>query len=200
MPRISSPSELEEIRKEIQAKRDPNKLRITICSGTGCHAYGSERVTSAFEEASKQLGCENETEIKRTGCHGFCERGTLVVVYPEEVCYTQVQPEDASEIIMSVKEGKIVSRLLYTEPVTGEKITREPDIPFYKHQQRTVFGPNRWIDPRSIEDYLSIGGYSALAKALFQMTADEVLEEVKKANLRGRGGGGRSGWRKVEEE
>jgi len=190
MPRINSPSELEEIRKEIQAKRDPDKLCITICSGTGCHAYGSERVNSAFEEAIKKLGCENEIEIKRTGCHGFCERGTLVVIYPEEVCYTQVQPEDANEIVLSVKEGKIVSRLLYTDPVSGEKITREPDIPFYKHQQRTVFGPNRWIDPRSIEDYLSIGGYSALAKALFQMTADEVLEEVKRANLRGRGGGG----------
>jgi NADH-quinone oxidoreductase subunit F len=110
-----------------------------------------------------------------------------------------VKPEDASEIVQSVKDKKIVERLLYSDPLTGKKIVREPEIPFYKNQQRLVFGPNRWIDPKSIEDYIYIGGYSALAKALSQMTPGQVLEEIKKANLRGRGGGGFPAGKKWEE-
>ena len=190
MPRLNSPSELEELRREILAKRDPNKPCIAICSGTGCHAYGSEKVNAAFEEEIKKQRLEGEIDSRRTGCHGFCERGTLVVIYPEEICYTQVQPEDAAEVVQSVKERKVVDRLLYTDLTTGEKIVKESEIPFYKNQSRIVFGPNRWIDPKSIEDYLALGGYGALAKALFQMTPEHVLEEVKEANLRGRGGGG----------
>jgi len=190
MPRVNSPSELEKLRAEILSKRDPDKPCIAICSGTGCHAYGSERVNAAFEEELKKQGLEGKIDIRRTGCHGFCERGTLVVIYPDEICYTNVQPEDAIEVVQSVKEKKVIDRLLYSDPVTGEKITREPDIPFYKHQQRIIFGPNRWIDPKNIEDYISLGGYSALSKALFQMTPDQVLQEVKRANLRGRGGAG----------
>ena len=89
-----------------------------------------------------------------------------------------------------MKEKKIVDRLLYVDPVTGEKTTRESDIPFYKHQRRLVFGPNRKIDPQAIEDYLAIGGYRALAKALFEMTPQQVIGEVKKSKLRGRGGAG----------
>jgi len=190
MPRVNSPSELEKLRAEILSKRDPDKPCVAICSGTGCHAYGSERVNAAFEEELKKQGLEGKIDIRRTGCHGFCERGTLVVIYPDEICYTNVQPEDAIEVVQSVKEKKVIDRLLYSDPVTGEKITREPDIPFYKHQQRIIFGPNRWIDPKNIEDYISLGGYSALSKALFQMTPDQVLQEVKRANLRGRGGAG----------
>ena len=197
MSRLNSPSELGELRQEILAKRDPNKPCITICSGTGCHAYGSERVNAAFEEEVKRQGVEKEIDTRRTGCHGFCERGTLVVIYPEEICYTHVQPEDAAEVVQSVKERKVVDRLLYTDP-TGKKITHELEIPFYKNQQRIVFGPNRWIDPKSIEDYLALGGYSGLSKALFQMTPEKVLEEIKKANLRGRGGGGFPAGRKWE--
>ncbi|MFB0556297.1 MAG: NADH-ubiquinone oxidoreductase-F iron-sulfur binding region domain-containing protein [Dehalococcoidia bacterium] len=190
MLQLNSPSELEELRQEILAKRDPNKPCIAICSGTGCHAYGSEKVNATFKEEIKKQGLEGEIDIRRTGCHGFCERGTLVVIYPEEICYTHVQPGDAAEVVQHVKEKKVVDRLLYTDPTTGEKIIKEPEIPFYKNQSRIVFGPNRWIDPKSIEDYLALGGYSALAKALLQMTPEQVLREVKKANLRGRGGGG----------
>ena len=198
MRRISSATELEKLREEILSKRDPNKPCITICSGTGCHAYGSERVNAAFEEEIKKQGLEGKIDMRRTGCHGFCERGTLVVIYPEEICYTHVQPEDAAEVIQSVKEKKVVERLLYVEPTTGEKITRESEIPFYKYQERIIFGPNRRIDPKNIEDYIALGGYGALAKALFQMTPEQVLEEVKKANLRGRGGGGFPAGRKWE--
>ncbi|MHC1635991.1 MAG: NADH-ubiquinone oxidoreductase-F iron-sulfur binding region domain-containing protein [Candidatus Methanospirareceae archaeon] len=190
MPRLRSAEELEKLRQQILSKIDPNKPCITLCSGTACLASGSDRVAEAIREELRKQGLEGKIDFKRTGCHGFCEKGPIVVIYPEEICYLKVTPEDAPEIVSSVKEGRIIERLLYTDPVTGEKIAREGDIPFYKHQMRIVFGPNRKIDPKNIEDYIAIGGYSALAKALFEMTPEEVLEEVKKANLRGRGGGG----------
>lgn len=190
MPRLNSPAELEELRQKILSKRDPNKRCITICSGTGCHAYGSEKVNAAFAEESKKQRLKAEVDIRRTGCHGFCERGTLVVIYPEEICYVNVQPEDAAEVVQSVKENKVINRLLYVDPTTGKKVIHESEIPFYKYQNRIVFGNNRQIDPRSIDDYIALGGYSALSKALFQMSPEQVMEEVKRSGLRGRGGGG----------
>lgn len=190
MPGLSSPAELEELRQKILSKRDPNKPCITICSGTGCHAYGSEKVNAALEKEVKRQGLKAEVNIRRTGCHGFCERGTLVVIYPEEICYVNVQPEDAAEVVRSAKENKVIDRLLYVDPATGERVIHESEIPFYKHQNRIVFGNNRHIDPRSIDDYIALGGYSALSKALSQMTPEAVLEEVKRSGLRGRGGGG----------
>jgi NADH-quinone oxidoreductase subunit F len=199
MSRIGSFAELDKLRQEIKGKRDPNRTCITLCSGTACHASASENVNEALEKELEGRGLRGKIDIRRTGCHGFCEQGPLVVIYPEETCYTKVKPEDASEIVQSVKDKKIVERLLYSDPLTGKKIVREPEIPFYKNQQRLVFGPNRWIDPKSIEDYIYIGGYSALAKALSQMTPGQVLEEIKKANLRGRGGGGFPAGKKWEE-
>jgi len=195
---LQSPSELEKIRQDILSRRDPNKPCITICSGTGCCAYGSEKVFRSFEEAIKNQGLEGQIDLRRTGCHGFCERGTLVVIYPDETCYIQVQPEDVPEVISSVEEGKAIERLLYVDPVTGERITCESEIPFYKHQNRMIFGNNRRIDPKNIEDYLALGGYSALAKALHEMSPEQVLEEVKQSKLRGRGGGGFPTGRKWE--
>jgi len=199
MSRVNSFAELEKLRQEIKAGRDPNKACITLCSGTACSASASESVNEALERELKTQGLRGEIDIRRTGCHGFCEQGPLVVIYPEETCYIKVKPKDAAEIVQSVKERKVVDRLLYTNPATGEKIVRESEIPFYKNQQRIIFGPNRWIDPKSIEDYLYIDGYSALSKAFAQMTPAQVLEEIKKANLRGRGGGGFPAGRKWEE-
>jgi NADP-reducing hydrogenase subunit HndC len=199
MARINSFAELEKLRQEIKGKRDPSKPCITLCSGTACYASASESVNEALERELDRQGLKNEIGLRRTGCHGFCEQGPLVVIYPEETCYTKVKPEDAAEIVQGVKEKKVIERLLYSDPVTGEKIVRESEIPFYKNQHRLVFGPNRWIDPKSIEDYLYIDGYSALAKALSQMTSDQVLEEVKKPNFGGRGGGGFPAGKKWEE-
>jgi NADH-quinone oxidoreductase subunit F len=199
MSRISSFAELEKLRQEIKGKKDPNKPCITLCSGTACHASASENVNEALDKELEVQGLNGKIDIRRTGCHGFCEQGPLVVIYPEETCYTKVKPEDAAEIVQSVKDKRIVDRLLYSDPITGKKIVHEPEIPFYKNQQRLVFGPNRWIDPKSIEDYIYIGGYNALAKALSRMTPDQVLGEVKKANLRGRGGGGFPAGKKWEE-
>ena len=199
MSRINSPAELEEFRKGILSKRDPNKPCITLCSGSACHASGSGDVAASLEEEIEKQGLSAEVDIRRTGCHGFCERGPIIVIHPEEICYFQIEPKDVPEIIsQTIKEKKIIERLLYTDPETHEKIIHESDIPFYKHQERLVFGSNGSIDPKSIDDYLAIGGYAALAKALSGMSAEQVLEEVKKSNLRGRGGGGFPAGRKWE--
>jgi len=200
MPRINSPAELEELRKGILSKRDPNKPCITLCSGTACHASGSAEVAASIEQELKKQKLSDKVDFRMTGCHGFCERGPIVVIHPEGICYLQIKPEDVPEIIsQTVKGKKVVERLLYTDPTTNKKIIHESEIPFYKNQERLVFGSNGKIDPKSIDDYLALGGYSALAKALSQMTPEQVLEEVKKSNLRGRGGGGFPAGRKWEE-
>ncbi|MBW1797158.1 MAG: 4Fe-4S binding protein [Deltaproteobacteria bacterium] len=199
MPRINSPTELEKFRQGILSKRNPNKPCITLCSGSACHATGSGEVAASIEEEIKNQGLSDEVDIRKTGCHGFCERGPIIVIHPEEICYFQIKPEDVPEIVSrTIKEKKVIERLLYTDPGTNEKIVHESEIPFYKNQERLVFGSNGSIDPKSIDDYLAIGGYSALAKIFSGMTAEQVLEEVKKSNLRGRGGGGFPAGRKWE--
>jgi NADP-reducing hydrogenase subunit HndC len=199
MSTINSPAELEELRNTILAQRDPNKPCITLCSGSACHASGSKEVAASLEAEVQKQGLSDEVDIRRTGCHGFCERGPIIVVHPEEICYFQIKPEDVPEIISrTIKEKKVVERLLYNDPGTDEKIIHESDIPFYKHQARLVFGSNGNIDPKSVDDYLAIGGYAALVKVLCHMSPEEVVAEVKKSNLRGRGGGGFPAGRKWE--
>ncbi len=191
MLKINSPVELEEFRKDILSKRDPKKPCLTLCSGTACHATGSKEVALAIEQELEKQSLKEEVDFRRTGCHGFCEKGPIVIIFPEEICYLQVTPEDVPDIFsQTLKEKKVVDRLLYVDPTTCEKVTYESDIPFYKNQERLVFGTNQKIDPTSVEDYLAIGGYQALAKALFEMTPEQVIKEVKGAKLRGRGGGG----------
>ena len=198
MPRLNSAADLEKFRKGILAKRDPNKLCVTVCSGTGCHAYGCGGVAEAFVNEIKSKNLQAKVDVRKTGCHGFCERGTVVIVLPDEICYLHVKPDDVSEIVQkTLIEKKTVDRLLYEGP-DGKKVVREGEIPFYKHQNRVIFGNNRFIDPRNIDDYIALGGYGALAKALFEMSPEQVLGEVKKSNLRGRGGGGFPTGRKWE--
>ncbi|MCK4782375.1 MAG: SLBB domain-containing protein, partial [Desulfobacteraceae bacterium] len=164
---------------------------ISICGGTGCHAYRCEDVASALKAEIKQQGLSDEVELKMTGCHGFCERGPLLVLYPPKIFYQRVTPDDAPEIISeTVLKGNIIDRLLYADPVSGKKVHFESDVPFYKGQHRLVFGNNGLIDPANIEDYLAIGGYSALSKVLFVMQPEEVIGEIRESGLRGRGGGG----------
>ncbi|OGQ93366.1 MAG: NADH dehydrogenase [Deltaproteobacteria bacterium RIFOXYC2_FULL_48_10] len=188
---LKTPAQLEDFRKGLLSQRDPNKPCITLCSGSACHASGSGEVAARLEEELKTQGLTDAVDIRRTGCHGFCERGPIIVIHPDEICYFQIQPDDVAEIITeTIKGKKIIDRLLYNDPVVNEKIIHESKIPFYKNQERLVFGSNGSIDPKSIDDYLAIGGYSALSKALTTMTDLDVLGEVKKANLRGRGGAG----------
>jgi len=199
MRKIKSPSDLEKLKQEILAKRDPQKTRIAICAGTGCLALGARKVITTFKEELKKWGLENKVEIRETGCPGFCEKGTIVVIYPEGIYYLQVQPGDVPEIVeKTLMEKKLVERLLYTDPVTNEIAIHEDEIPFYKHQMRLLIGNNIKVNPKNIDDYVALGGYRALAKALSEMTQGEVTEEVKRANLRGRGGGGFPAGRKWE--
>ncbi len=197
--KIKSPLDLEKLRQAILAKTDSQKTHVAICAGTGCLALGAREVITAFKEELKKRGLENEVEIRETGCPGFCEKGTIVVSYPEGIYYLQVQPGDVQEIVeKTLVEKEIVERLLYTDPVTNEKAIPEDEIPFYKHQMRLLIGNNIKIDPKNIEDYIALGGYNAVAKALSEMTPVEVIEEIKRANLRGRGGGGFPAGRKWE--
>lgn len=199
MALIKSPEELEKLRAEILSRRDPAKPCISICAGAGCLASGAAEVIEAFETEIAKQGLEAEVDTRGTGCPGFCERGPLLVIFPEEICYLKVQPEDVPEIVsQTIKEKKIVERLLYEDPSTNETVTKESDIPYYKHQHKLILCDNIKIDSKKIDDYLAIGGYSALAKVLFEMTPEQVLEEIKKSNLRGRGGGGFPAGRKWE--
>ncbi len=191
MPRINSKAELKALRTNITSKRDLSKPYITICSGTACHATGSDAVAAAIQAELEKQGLTEDVGVRRTGCHGFCERGPIIVIYPGELCYLNVTPEDVPEIIAkTIKGNEIIERLLYYDSSTGERIVHEQEIPFYKYQTRVVFSGNLWVDPTNINDYIALGGYLALAKVLHEMTPEEVLEEVKSANLRGRGGGG----------
>jgi NADH:ubiquinone oxidoreductase subunit F (NADH-binding)/(2Fe-2S) ferredoxin/NAD-dependent dihydropyrimidine dehydrogenase PreA subunit len=197
---LSSVAELEELRDRILGQRNLEKTSISVCSGTGCHAYSSEDVANALAGEIKKQGLSNEVELKVTGCHGFCERGPLVVIYPQKIFYQRVTSDDVPQIVTdTVIKGKIINRLLYADPATDKKIKFEPDVPFYKKQQRVVFGNNGIIDPTSIGDYITIGGYSALSRVLSRMKPEEVIEEIRQAGLRGRGGGGFPTARKWDE-
>ncbi|MGI6307255.1 MAG: NADH-ubiquinone oxidoreductase-F iron-sulfur binding region domain-containing protein [Dethiobacteria bacterium] len=191
MARIKSAEDFEKVRQEILSHRDADRPCISICAGASCLASGAGEVIAAFKAELAQQGLTTTVETKGTGCPGFCEKGPVVVIYPEEICYLQVKPEDVPEIVsQTIKEKKVVERLLYVEPSTGEKVTREADIPFYKYQERLLISNNIKIDPQSIEDYLAIGGYFALVKVLYHLTPEQVLEEIKSSGLRGRGGAG----------
>jgi NADH-quinone oxidoreductase subunit F len=191
MPRINSAAELDALRKDFLFRKDPEKPAIAICSGAGCHGLGNGGVILAFEEEIEKHGLADTVDIRATGCHGMCEQGPNVVIYPEEITYVKVTPEDVPEIVKQTVQGKkVVDRLVYADAVSGEKAVHLNEIPFYKYQSRLLIGNNTRIDPANIDDYIAIGGYAALSKALFEMKPEDVLGEVKKANLRGRGGGG----------
>jgi NADH-quinone oxidoreductase subunit F len=186
--RLNSPKELEALRKRIIKSRDPKKPCLAICGGTGCLALGAADVISGFRGEIKERGLN--VDLRITGCPGFCERGPLVVIEPENVLYQRVRAEDVGKIVSrTVEKGKIVDELLYYD-VAGRKVVQEGEVPFYLKQKRLLLANNSKIDPNNIDDYLAVGGYSALSKALFKMSPEEIIEEIKKSGLRGRGGGG----------
>jgi NADH-quinone oxidoreductase subunit F len=188
--KLKSPGELEALRSSILKKRDPDKPCITVCNGTGCQAYGSKSIVATFQDEVKKQNLGAKVDVKAIGCPGFCERGTLVVIKPKDIFYQRVRAKDVPEILSeTIGKGNVINRLLYTDRTTNVKVTREGEVPFYKRQMRLIIGKNGLIDPTSIDDYLAIGGYTALAKAL-KMTPEQIIDEVKKSGLRGRGGAG----------
>ncbi len=189
--RLSNVRDLEDLRRALQSMKKTTGVYISICGGTGCRASGALDVYDAFADEIEKREIQLNVQLKETGCHGFCEKGPLVVVYPKKIFYQHVQPEDVPEIIeLTVLNDTIIDRLVYQDQQTNEKIKFEPEIPFYKNQTRVIFAANGEIDPTEIDDYIMKGGYSALAKAFHHMSPEIIIAEVKKSGLRGRGGAG----------
>lgn len=200
MKKIKNLKEFEKLKKNIIQQQKSKKPSIIISEkSTCCYLSGSKEVVEAFEDELKNFKLKNKIDIKTTGCLGFCEIEPIVIIEPKGIVYQKVKKEDVIEIITeTLFNNIIVERLLYINPVTKRKCTTEENMPFYKKQQRIILGNNRKIDPNSIEDYIAIGGYNSLAKTLFNMKPEKVIYEIKKAGLRGRGGGGFPTGRKWE--
>ena len=199
MTKLTTIDTLETLRKSIIKKRDPKKTCITICGGTGCHAHGCEQVAAALKQEIKQQRLAAKVDVRITGCHGFCERGSLLVIQPQNIFYQQVRVKDVPAIISeTIGKGIILNKFLFTIAETGNKVVHEEEVSFYKKQKRLVLGNNGLIDPVVIDDYLAVGGYAALGKVLSTLSPEEVIGEIKKSGLRGRGGGGFPTGRKWE--
>ncbi len=197
--RIESREQFEALRSRLQARESGRKQQVLVCCGTGCLASGSKKVAETFaaEIAARGLDADVGCFVKTTGCHGFCERGPLVALQPSGVLYTKVRPKRVAEIVeKTLLGGEVIPGLLYKEPVSGERIEQYAEIPFYKNQVRVAMRNIGRIDPTDILDAIAAGAYAGLAKALFAMSPDEVIEEVAVAGQRGRGGAGFSTARK----
>ncbi len=191
MKRISSIVDLENLRESILQKRGSKKTIIRLCLSTGCRAQKSVKVIEALEDEITKQGLQDKVAIKKTGCHGFCEMGPIMVIEPANIFYRQVKPKDVGDIISeTVLHGNVVKRLLWKDPQTKELTNTEHDLPVYKKQKKNISYNSGKIDPTDIDDYLAVGGYSALGKALTTMTPAQVVETVVSSGLRGRGGGG----------
>ncbi len=166
------------------------RSHILVCSGTGCHASGSLVLKEALEAEIARVGLDKEVKVIETGCFGFCRLGPNMMVYPEGVFYCQVHEQDVPQIVEEhLLKGRVVERLLYTEPQTEKSVVDFEDIPFFQKQTRIVLEDCGVINPESIREYIARDGYFGLAKAL-QMKPEEVIDTVKKSGLRGRGGAG----------
>jgi len=174
--------------------------RILVCCGTGCLASGAQEVAEAFAQQMAALGDDRRElnlVVKETGCHGFCEKGPLVVLMPEETFYKGVKPKHVPQIMeQSVQGGEIIEELLYRDLESGAPVEKYHDIPFYAQQTRVAMRNIGLMDPASLDDYLLRGGYAAMSKALTTMTQDDVLNTIEESKLRGRGGGGFDAGRK----
>ncbi|MFW3146362.1 MAG: NADH-quinone oxidoreductase subunit NuoF [Thermoplasmatota archaeon] len=167
------------------------KNTLFVCQGTGCMSSRSHKITAAFKSMIEEKGVGDKVDVKLTGCHGFCQRGPIVIVEPEGTFYCSVSPEDVGEILEEhIIKGNPLERLFYTDPVTDVRVRYYRDIPFYKEQERLVLRNCGHINPENIDDYIEKDGYQAMKKALGDMSRMEVIEEVTASGLRGRGGAG----------
>jgi len=167
------------------------KKEILICGGTGCKSAQSDLIKDNLEKEISKLGLEDEVYVSITGCFGFCEKGPIVKVTPDDVFYVHVTPEDAEEIINEhIVNGNVVQRLLYEEPTIKEKVKTQDEMTFYKKQVRIALRNCGLINPENIDEYIAEKGYLALGKCLTEYTPDDVINVILKSGLRGRGGGG----------
>ncbi|MCI5772058.1 MAG: NADH-quinone oxidoreductase subunit NuoF [Clostridiales bacterium] len=169
------------------------RAHVLCCGGTGCTSSGSAQIIERFEQKIKEAGLDKEIKVVRTGCFGLCEAGPVVIIYPEGTFYSRVKVEDVDEIVSEhLLKGRKVQHLVYSDHATHEQNANKSlqDINFYKHQKRVALRNCGVIDPENIDEYLAFDGYKALEKALLHMTREEVIDEILKSGLRGRGGGG----------
>ena len=166
------------------------RAHVLVCGGTGCSSSGSGELIERFEEQIAKNGLDKEVKVIRTGCFGLCEAGPVVIIYPEGTFYSRIRPEDVDEIVAEhLLKGRIVQHLVYKEKSKEEHLSLE-NIDFYRSQMRLALRNCGVIDPENIDEYIAFDGYKALAKALTEMTPEQVVEEVLKSGLRGRGGAG----------
>lgn len=203
---VNNVIDLEKIKAEYILNHSLVKRRIIVCAGTGCVANGSKKVFEEFRNQIKNVGLEALIDLKfehgshdhdknvllsESGCQGFCQMGPLVTIEPDGILYVKVKKEDVAEIVQkSLVENSFVERLLYVDPNTNKKCKGQEEIPFYKRQHRILLKECGKINPDDIEEYISIGGYSAARKAYTVMNPEDICDEVSKSKLRGRGGGG----------
>jgi len=203
VPKITSMEDLVRLKKAVEPRlkirddknfanfKPSHEICIQQCRGMGCTAAGGDKVTELFEELLKKHNMGNRVSLVRTGCLGPCEMGPTVIVNPGDILYVRVKPDDVMEIFEKhIMNGQIVERLVYHDPTTGEAVPERLKIKFLADQEFRILHNNGIIDPWNIEEYIARGGYEALARALFKMKPEDVLEEVRKAGLRGRGGAG----------
>jgi NADH-quinone oxidoreductase subunit F len=191
MERLATVRDLERLRQSLSLFEDKKGITVNVCVDTGCAALGAARIFEQFKTELDKRKLSEKIELKPTGCPGFCQRGPLVVINPQDIFYQQVTPEDVNDIIdQTLLQYNILGRLLYPDPRTDKRYVYSREVPFYSKQKRLVMADNGIIDPNSMEDYLKRGGYEALARALSKMSPEKVIDEVEKAGLRGRGGAG----------
>jgi NADH-quinone oxidoreductase subunit F len=167
------------------------RANVLVCGGTGCTASKSTEVVEALKQELERKGLQDEVRLVHTGCRGFCAQGPVMIIYPDGIFYCQVQASDVPYLVSeTLLKGRVVPRLAYKEPSSHEAVPLYKDVPFYGKQVRITLRNCGLIDPESIDEYIAREGYAALSKALSEMTPDQVIEEVKRAGLRGRGGAG----------
>lgn len=190
MKKLTSIDGLQCLQKSIQQGKDPQRLKVRICM-TGCRAFGAVEVRDAFKKSIEENGLSKKVDIVETGCHGFCARAPVVAIDPYGFFCQQISPKDVPVIVQeSLGEGRPAEKLLYKHPQDGQPIILEQEVPFYREQMKIVLRNCGQIDPTQIEDYLARDGYLAIAKVLSAMKPDEVIAEVLRSGLRGRGGAG----------
>lgn len=199
--KINTQKELEQRRAQYAVSLNTQKKQILICAGTGCVAGGSLNIYAKMQEILMRRGIkcslvlekephDESVGLKKSGCHGFCEMGPLLRIEPEGILYIKVKTEDCEDIIEeSIANDRILERLVYHDQ-TGKTYEKQEDIPFYKQQTRVALADCGRVNAESIKEYIALGGYSAVAKALFEMTPQQIVDEITESSLRGRGGGG----------
>ena len=199
--RIDSREELRSFREQCEKRLACQRKQILVCGGSGCVAGGSLDIYAKFREIMESKGLKvdvvlqdhvdhgSSVGLKKSGCHGFCEMGPLVRIEPAGILYIKCKVDDCEEIVNeTILNDNVVDRLVYHD--NGRSYNRQEDIPFYKQQTRVALEHCGHINAESIEEYIAVGGYSALEKVIFEMTPDEVINEVSESGLRGRGGAG----------